>query len=1154
MKTPFASLIWTSFVSLIWVTSPFTGLSRVLDNFDDNTKSDWKDFTFVPGLGLPTETGGRFKFTLPNAQQSLFTASTKTSETFTLQDGRTVEFRTDLISGNGKDSFAVLAFIPTASSASTLAGYGLAKSTTDVLITKGIGKYFYNENPTPAVKNDNVTLVLSLTGKGANVVINAKVLDKDNNNAVIFDKTVVDTPAADILADGKDDPAVPYLGSGNFVLYCYEDFDRNAPQDTYEVVFDNAAVFVLDNTVLDNFNDNTKTDWKDFTFVPGLGLPSETGGQFKFDLPAAGQSLFTASTKTSRTFDLVDGERLELKVDLVTGNGKDAFAVLAFIPTTSSASTLAGYGFAKSTTDILITKGIGKYFYNEDPTPAIKNDNVTLVLSLTGQGTSVVINAKVLDKDNNNAVIFEKTVVDTPASDILADGKDDPAVPYLGSGNFVLFCYEDFDRNAPQDLYQVIFDNAEVAAPPAKANLPPVISNVLPAEFANFLAPTTQLSFTVADDKPLVEDKIVVTLNGKTFAKTNGLAITGTGNSRNVSLGGLTNNVNYAAELKVTDAENETVTTTLYFDTFALTDLVIEAEDYNFNGGQFIDNPIVAPEASGLQAKAYTSQTGTLDVDYTDNRTAPDARYSIYRENDPIRMQHSRDIVRAKFTAAGGAASSVYDYDVGDIREGEWLNYTRTFPAGTYEIYLREALINGTQAETVLEKVTGNSSQPKQTTQVLGSFLAVKTGFLYRNFPLTDGLGKSKIVVRLSGSETLRVRQVSPDPADGAIYQNYLVLVPVADSGPQRATVTGVAPVQGAVVETVTPSVQATIQNRDTTLNIGTIVLRINGQIVTPKVTSEANGATVSYALTPLPAPNSTITARLTFSDNQNVEQSSEWSFTVTYKALDVANRRAGPGLDRGFAVRFVQAPQGSAMENTLQRAEDQLAPRSTLPTYISTNGVADIINFNKIDGASGVFDTDVVVPWLEPDVNGSEDFAMEIVAYLDLTAGVHRFGVITDDGYKVTSGNSLADLGGQALGFHNGGPANETFDFVVPQAGLYPVRMVWYERGGAAYAEWFSVDPVTGERTLINDPAQPAKAVKAYRTIVAGPAVKLESARNITGPFQEDTSVALDTGARTLTINLPTENTRFFRISSDAARRIVSIQIVGGKLVLGYE
>jgi hypothetical protein len=105
----------------------------------------------------------------------------------------------------------------------------------------------------------------------------------------------------------------------------------------------------------------------------------------------------------------------------------------------------------------------------------------------------------------------------------------------------------------------------------------------------------------------------------------------------------------------------------------------------------------------------------------------------------------------------------------------------------------------------------------------------------------------------------------------------------------------------------------------------------------------------------------------------------------------------------------------------------------------------------------------------------------------LDLPAGLFRFGVRCDDGYKIVSGTATNDLSTPPLAFHNGGPADETFDFVVSQAGLYPFRMVWYERGGSAFVEWFSVDRLTNTRTLINDPSSTV-AVKAFTSVTAPP------------------------------------------------------------------
>ena len=46
---------------------------------------------------------------------------------------------------------------------------------------------------------------------------------------------------------------------------------------------------------------------------------------------------------------------------------------------------------------------------------------------------------------------------------------------------------------------------------------------------------------------------------------------------------------------------------------------------------------------------------------------------------------------------------------------------------------------------------------------------------------------------------------------------------------------------------------------------------------------------------------------------------------------------------------------------------------------------------------------------------------------------------------------------------------------------------MVWYERGGAAHVEWFSVDAASSTRTLINDPNS-AGAIEAFTSVSAPP------------------------------------------------------------------
>ncbi|HRZ35284.1 MAG TPA: hypothetical protein P5534_02860 [Candidatus Paceibacterota bacterium] len=65
-------------------------------------------------------------------------------------------------------------------------------------------------------------------------------------------------------------------------------------------------------------------------------------------------------------------------------------------------------------------------------------------------------------------------------------------------------------------------------------------------------------------------------------------------------------------------------------------------------------------------------------------------------------------------------------------------------------------------------------------------------------------------------------------------------------------------------------------------------------------------------------------------------------------------------------------------------------------------------------------------------------------------------------------------------------GSADTIFAFTVPKAGVYPFRCVWFEGGGGANLEWFTVTP-SGEKILINDTSNPA-ALKAYRARTASP------------------------------------------------------------------
>jgi hypothetical protein len=101
---------------------------------------------------------------------------------------------------------------------------------------------------------------------------------------------------------------------------------------------------------------------------------------------------------------------------LVGANQNDAWAGLHFLWSPGG----QGYAFFKDQDEIALLKfwngasSFAWFFYTTQP---IKNQNVTLVLSLTRVGSDVKITTRVLDKDNANAVLFEHSVTDTPAAD-----------------------------------------------------------------------------------------------------------------------------------------------------------------------------------------------------------------------------------------------------------------------------------------------------------------------------------------------------------------------------------------------------------------------------------------------------------------------------------------------------------------------------------------------------------------------------------------------------------------------------------------------------------------------------------------------------------------------------------------------------------------
>src|SRR5207302_358401 len=136
----------------------------------------------------------------------------------------------------------------------------------------------------------------------------------------------------------------------------------------------------------------------------------------------------------------------------------------------------------------------------------------------------------------------------------------------------------------------------------------------------------------------------------------------------------------------------------------------VESEEYNFGSGQFYDNPLLVSEGT-TSAGAYNGQVGTPGIDFQDNRGAVDGQQydHTFRTDDPLRTQRSADLVRAKydtFNAANPPSGPAFEEEVEDISNGDWMNYTHHYPAGTYKAFLRQSQYAVPVTATTLERVT----------------------------------------------------------------------------------------------------------------------------------------------------------------------------------------------------------------------------------------------------------------------------------------------------------------------------------------------------------------------------------------------------------------------------------------------------------------
>lgn len=285
----------------------------------------------------------------------------------------------------------------------------------------------------------------------------------------------------------------------------------------------------------------------------------------------------------------------------------------------------------------------------------------------------------------------------------------------------------------------------------------PVIYNLSP-DGSILYEDTNQLSFIVLTPAGVTPGNVQVTVDGT--IQTN-LTFSGPATSLGVTYPGLTLNRTHTVAIAITDNNGRTASATANFDTFYPTNYTFEAEDFDYGGGRFFDNP---------QVGAYAGLSAVSNIDcYMVNAGQGNA---AYRPNPPgLETEIASDGPREAFDPG------LSDYDVGFNDTGNWGNYTRTFPAGNYYLYMRGSDgINAAGDSASLSVVTSGQTTTNQTTSPLGTFYVPATGGwqVYTWVPVTDGSGNLIQITNNGGVKTFRVTVDK-----GNFNANFYILIPV---------------------------------------------------------------------------------------------------------------------------------------------------------------------------------------------------------------------------------------------------------------------------------------------------------------------------------------------------------------------------------------
>ena len=255
---------------------------------------------------------------------------------------------------------------------------------------------------------------------------------------------------------------------------------------------------------------------------------------------------------------------------------------------------------------------------------------------------------------------------------------------------------------------------------------------------------------------------VQVILDGNNISSN--LVITGSSSSNNVVYPLLQPNAMHVAVINVTNSLGHGISLTNQFDTFTQSNYMFEAEDFDFNGGQYVSTASYYPDCYA----AYVS-VSNIDFHHTINVGEPtDGSDFQYRQNG-IPQQVAQDYLRAAYISVFAS-----DYQLYWFGGGDWANYTRDYPLGTFNLYTRTSGLGSFTMN--LGQVVSGAGTTNQAVKPLGQWSSIGANInTFGWVPLTDAGGVAPATVKITGVTTFQVSTPTGD-----CYPNYFMLVPAS--------------------------------------------------------------------------------------------------------------------------------------------------------------------------------------------------------------------------------------------------------------------------------------------------------------------------------------------------------------------------------------